>query len=85
MDDPGIMETKWKEAGRAFAASVAKRFPVGARVLVRWGAGEMWGTVRFAPHGTSYPGSVGVASDRSGAVHWVHWKDFLECFPDSEL
>jgi len=71
-------EKEFKSASQALAAAVAKHFPVGTFVQVKWGRGYMASKVFATPNWWSYPGSVGVRSMTSGGMHWRDWHDLTE-------
>ncbi len=62
-----------ERAMELLARAVAKEFPVGAPVWVKWGNGEMLARVAFHPH-ASAPCRIAVIRSE-GIVHWRDYRD----------
>lgn len=61
-----------KEAECALRLAIDERYPIGSRVVVKWGKGLLYGTVAGGSMGR---GTVMVRSDKGGQIHQKHFLD----------
>lgn len=62
-------------ATKLLAKAVARAYPVGAPVWVKWGRGKMFARVAFAPCEWANPTCIGVISTKGE----VHHRDYRDC------
>jgi hypothetical protein len=75
---PATIEKRWKLLAEKLARAIARRYPVGTHVRVKWGTGAMYGVVKFPPHDYGrYPDLIGIQS-YAGRVHWKRYTEILD-------
>ncbi|MBZ5700282.1 MAG: hypothetical protein LAN84_00385 [Acidobacteriia bacterium] len=64
-----------ERAMKVLARAVGRAYPIGSPVRVKWGRGEMFARVAFAPKDWSSPTQLGVISANGRQVHHVDYRD----------
>lgn len=66
-------EARFKKSSARFMATLEKAFPLGQRVVVKWGKGFSFGKVCGAPSATFH--TIPILFDGSGRCHHKHFSD----------